>query len=132
MAQSNPYCCPKCDRLVSLNDYEYHDSQPIASYLLDGDRLVLPIVKFRPVMCCGKWFNAPYHESGVEYYEVIRDKLAFYAPITEWIQDLFRDGQMKVGRDTIYLNPSPPAPKLSKSKQAILDGAYDCDEEDDE
>mgnify|MGYP001562751847 CR=1 FL=1 len=129
MPQSNPYCCPKCDGLASPLDYEYSSDQPIASYLLDGDRLVIPIVKYRPISCCGKWFNAPYHKSGPEYYEAIRDKMAFFAPTTDWVKDLFRDGEMKVGREKIYLNPKvEDVTKLSASKQAILDG----DEEDEE
>lgn len=104
MAQSNQHCCPKCDKLPAPDRYEYQTDRPMASYLLDGDRLVIPIVKYRPISCCGKWYNAPFYDSGAKYFEAIRDVLLFYAPNSDWIRDFIEVGEMKVGRETVYLD----------------------------
>lgn len=105
MASTNQHCCPKCDKILPPNQYEYRGDQPKASYLLDGDRLVIPIVKYSPAFCCGKWWNAPFYETGGEYLEAIRDILLFYAPSSDWIKGFIEAGEIKIGREVVYFSP---------------------------
>lgn len=108
MASTNPHCCPKCDKILPPDQYEYRRDQPKASYLLDGDRLVIPIVKYSPAFCCGKWWNARFYETGEEYLEAIRDILLFYAPSSDWIKGFIEAGEIKIGCDVVYFNQKTP------------------------
>jgi hypothetical protein len=47
----------------------------------------------RVLSCCEGEFLAPYHKNGAEYFAAISDLLAFFAPITPWIQKSMRDGK---------------------------------------
>lgn len=118
MAQSNPYCCPVCDTLPEPSCFEHKQDRPMASYLLDNGMLVIPIVKQRPIWCCGKWYNAPFYDSGAKYFEAIRDRMMFFAPGSDWIKKLIENGEMNVGRDIIYLNPKE---ENSDSREEDLD-----------
>ncbi len=83
------YCCPHCGSLPNPVSYSHSHF----AYKMDGEHLMIPIQKMRVLSCCEGEFLAPYHKNGAEYFAAISDLLAFFAPITPWIQKSMRDGK---------------------------------------
>jgi hypothetical protein len=83
------YCCPHCGGLPSPTAYAHAR----LAYKMDGEHILIPTQKMRLLQCCEGEFLATYHKDGKEYFAAIHDHLAFFAPITPWIQKSMRDGK---------------------------------------
>jgi hypothetical protein len=84
------YCCPHCGGLPSPRVY----AESSFAYKMDGEHPVIPIQKMRLVKCCEGEFLAPYHKTGSDYLSALSSHLAFFAPITPWIQAYMRDSKI--------------------------------------
>lgn len=89
-----PYSCPKCGLIPSPMLYQpdttYYKSNHSCYLMMDG-RLVVPVVKMKPIPCCDGYYVAPYHPTVKEYIEEVRPYFAFFVSCTPWVESWIRD-----------------------------------------
>jgi hypothetical protein len=93
--RARPYACPHCGALPHPNCYDNTYRQKVICYRMKGGSLEFPLIKGKPIACCEGYFVAPYHSSEREYLEAIDPYLAFFAPTTNWIQNLLKTGELE-------------------------------------
>ncbi len=95
------YICPKCKRVPepSCFDYKYNFGDCGAVYKLGDDgKLVIPTVKMKALTCCNINRVVPFHKNKDDYCLAIASYMAFFAPVTPWIQDYFRNMKTQTKR----------------------------------
>lgn len=90
-AKAKSYACPHCGVLAYPNFYNGSSRQRNICYKTKNGVLEFPLVKGKLISCCEGYFVTPYHSSEEEYLMAIKSYIAFFAPITPWIKEYFKE-----------------------------------------